>query len=265
MSCEETIGLVTDRLKGLLSPEDDARLEAHLASCDSCRAEAQTMAAVWHDLGTLEADVPHERMRARFHAALAAYEARSRRAGFEAVLERFWPAQPVWQLAAAVALLVVGVAIGRGTSPGTDAEIAALRGEVRMVGLALLDHQSASERLLGVEWARQAAAAPQVLEALLERVEYDPNLNVRLAAVDALRSQLARPAVGMALVMALEGEDAPLMQVTLAGALLETGDADAVAAVRRMLERDALDPAVREYLVTALEELGVTPPPSSEV
>ena len=265
MSCEETIGLVTDRLKGLLSAEDDARLEAHLAACDGCRAESQTLAAVWHDLGALETDVSHERMRARFHAALAAYDARSSRAGFAALVERFWPAQPAWQLAAALALLVVGVVIGRGTSSDTDSEIAALRGEVRMVGLALLDHQSASERLLGVEWARRAAPAPQVIDALLERVEYDPNLNVRLAAVEALRSQLVSPTVGAALAMALEREAAPLMQVTLAGALLETGDAEAVAAVRRMLERDALDPAVREYLVTALEELGAPQAPASEV
>ncbi|HEX6999581.1 MAG TPA: zf-HC2 domain-containing protein [Gammaproteobacteria bacterium] len=265
MSCEDTIALVADRLMGLISPEDETRLDAHLAGCAACRAEAETMTAVWDDLGSLEVDVPHERMRARFHAALAAVEQRPRRGAFETLLERFWPARPAWQLGVALSLLVAGVVVGRTSALGTAAEIAALREEIRMVGLALLDHQSASERLLGVAWARRAAPAPQVIQALVERVEYDPNLNVRLAAVDALRAEAAMPEVGAALAMALEHEEAPLMQVALADALLETGGADGIEAVRRLLTRDRLDPAVRDFLVTALRDVGaeVTPPPDA--
>jgi anti-sigma factor RsiW len=265
MSCEDTTALLADRLKGLLSAEDERRLTAHLATCAACRAEAQTMTAIWDDLGSLAADVPHERMRARFHAALAAYEERSQRRGFEQLLERFWPERPALQMGLALSLLVVGIAVGQGLPSSTDAEIAALRNEVRTVGLALLDHQSASERLLGVAWSRRVETAPQVIDALLERVEYDPNLNVRLAAVEALRARLDLPEVGAGLAGALERQDAPLMQVTLAGALLESGGVDAIAAVRRMLGRDTLDPVVRDYLVTALQEAGAESAPLPDV
>jgi hypothetical protein len=55
------------------------------------------------------------------------------------------------------------------------------------------------------------------------------------------------------------------MQVTLAAALLETGGADAVEAVRRMLTRERLDPAVRDYLLTALQDAGAEPAPTPDV
>jgi hypothetical protein len=254
MSCENTTERVADRLKGLLSPDDERRLQAHLATCDACREEAASMNALWSDMGALAPDVPHERMRARFHAALAAYEERSGRHAFERFLERVWPERPALQAGLAAALMLVGVLVGQQFSSSADGEIAALRDEIRTVGLALLDHQSASERLLGVAWSRRGDAAPPVIDALLERVQYDPNVNVRLAAVEALRVRIDRPEVGAGLARALAGQDAPIVQVTLADALLESGASDAVAAVRSLLDRDGLDPTVREFVRTALQE-----------
>jgi HEAT repeat protein len=125
---------------------------------------------------------------------------------------------------------------------------------VRAVGIALLDHQSASERLLGVKWAQGTAQAPEIIDALLERVQYDTNLSVRLAAVDALRGDLDDPNVVAGLAMALERQDSPLLQVALSDALL-AADQPAIDAVRAVLGRAELDPTVREYLQMALNEV----------
>ena len=123
----------------------------------------------------------------------------------------------------AAALALVGVLIGQQLPSPVDTEVAALRDEVRTVGLALLDHQSASERLLGVEWSRRTAQSPEVVDALLERVQYDSNLSVRLAAVDALRADLDRPDVIDGLAIALARQESPLLQVALTDALLAVG------------------------------------------
>ena len=40
MNCEQSTELLSDRLKGLLSPEDEQALEAHLAECLECRRVA---------------------------------------------------------------------------------------------------------------------------------------------------------------------------------------------------------------------------------
>jgi hypothetical protein len=228
-----------------------------------CRTEAATMTSVWQQLGELDEEVPHERLRARFHAGLAAYEARASRHWTERFLDTFWPKQPTLQLGLAAALAVVALMVGRALPSPVDAEVAALRAEVRTVGLALLDHQSASERLLGVEWSQRTAQTPEVVNALLERVQYDSNLSVRLAAVDALRSALDQPDVSAGLALALQKQESPLVQVALTDALLATGSGTGIDAVRGILTRTELDPTVRDYLQMSLDEIDASTAPSN--
>ena len=263
MTCEETTPLLMDRLQGDLSPAGEVELAAHLATCPACRAEVEAMTETWNSLGNLDDEhVPHERLRARFHAGLAVYEARESRHWTERLFSSWWPQQPVLQMGFAAALALVGVLIGQQLPSSSDTEIAALRNEVRAVGIALLDHQSASERLLGVKWAQGTAQAPEVMNALLERVQYDTNLSVRLAAVDALRADLNNPNVIAGLAMALEQQDSPLLQVALSDALL-AADKPSVEAVRALLGRDELDPTVREYLQMALNEVAPNAAPAT--
>jgi anti-sigma factor RsiW len=263
MSCENTAELLMDRLKGQIAPADEQRLAAHLATCVVCQAEAATMASVWDQLGALDEEVPHERLRARFHAGLAAYEAREARHWMERFLDLWWPKQPAFQFGIAAALALVGVLVGQQLPSPVDSDVAALRAEVRTVGLALLDHQSASQRLLGVEWSQRAVQTPEIVNALLERVQYDPNLSVRLAAVDALRADLDRPDVSSGLALALEKQESPLVQVALTDALLATGSGAGIDAVRAILGRTELDPTVRDYLQMSLDEVGADGPPAT--
>ena len=63
----------------------------------------------------------------------------------------------------------------------------------QLVALSLMQQQSASERLRGVSWAYQAEPSDrEILEALVAAVNHDANVNVRLAAVDALAQVLRR-------------------------------------------------------------------------
>jgi anti-sigma factor RsiW len=254
MNCDVAFGFLTDRLKGLLSPEDARELDLHLASCPACQAEADALATVWAELGSLDDDVPHERMRARFHAGLAAFAERQRPTRLGSFMASLWPQQPAFQAGIALMLLIAGFIAGQFLPSGTNAEIEELRAEVRAVGLILLDHQSAAERLRGVEWARRATADARVVDALLTTVRYDPNLNVRLAAVDALSGSLANPGVGAGLTEAFEQQDAPLLQVMLAALLLDAEVAGADVAIERVLDREQLDPLVRDYLRSVLDE-----------
>jgi Putative zinc-finger len=262
MTCDEMTPFLMDRLQGDISVADDEQLAAHLATCAACRAEVEAMTENWNSLGSLDDEqVPHERLRARFHAGLAAYETRESRHWTERLLGSWWPQQPVLQMGLAAALALVGVLIGQQLPSPVDAEVAALRDEVRTVGLALLDHQSASERLLGVEWSRRTAQSPEIVAALLERVQYDSNLSVRLAAVDALRADLGRADVIDGLVVALARQESPLLQVALTDALLAVGTDPGIEAVRAILGRTDLDPTVREYLLMALNDTGAETAP----
>jgi hypothetical protein len=286
MTCHATAARVWDRLQGDSTAAADRALEAHLAECSACRDEAESIAALWSEMQWIGAEeVPSERLAARFRAALesrterhAADVGRGGRAVavglpwrrslgscLQATAERLRTAteRAGPRLAAAVALLAVGLAIGRWLPSPADREIAALRREVHAIDAALLGHQSASERLRGVELARRLPPDAQVLNELLDSMRRDPSLNVRLAAVDALRERLDRPVVGAELAAALGAEPSPLMQITLARVLLEGEVEGGVAAVDRLLERTDLDPSVRDYLRTLLREVGRAAPPRS--
>lgn len=56
--CEEFIPLISARLDGELTPEEEARLEAHLAQCPGCRALAADLAVLEATLSPLAQEVP---------------------------------------------------------------------------------------------------------------------------------------------------------------------------------------------------------------
>lgn len=253
MKCDETASLLADQLKGLLHSDDEARLREHLDACPKCQAEADSIRALWSGMDTEEVVVPHDRMRVRFHAALAAYDERARRTGLARLLDSILPLQPALQTVFAALLVAVGILIGRiGSSDGN--EIAALRDDVRAMSIALLDHQSASERLLGVEWSARNSSSVAVANALLDVVRNDSSVNVRLAAVEALGEWANQPAIGAALVDALAREDAPMIQVTLVDLLLDRNVSGSRTAIEQLLASQDIDPVVREFAQLAIDE-----------
>ena len=105
----------------------------------------------------------------------------------------------------------------RHRSRGTCRCCAARSRDLRqMVSLSLLQQQSASERLKGVAWAAQLESGDgSVVTALLDALSNDPNVNVRLASVDALKRFATQDAVRRGAVTALERQTSPLVQIAL--------------------------------------------------
>ena len=96
------------------------------------------------------------------------------------------------QFALSLGLLCAGLVGGHLATvrEHTNPEISQLRGEIhnmrQLVTLSLLQQQSASDRLQGVNWSYRAEQSDtEVLSALLHTINQDQSVNVRLAAVDA--------------------------------------------------------------------------------
>lgn len=254
MNCGEATRLLSDRFCQVLTPDVEARLDEHLTGCDLCRETADATASLWSRFEDVEIDVPHDRLRARFHAALAAYEERAHQSRIDGLLFRLAPQRPAVQFALAAALLVVGILVGRSLpSPHPEGE-SQIPNEIGAVSLALLEHPSASERLRGVAWAKRAELSDQVAAALIATVRNDPSVNVRLAAVEALSAGLDRPRIGEGLTNALNVQESPMMQVALAEVLLDGGVDGSTVALHQLVQQQGLDPIVREYLETVLEQ-----------
>jgi hypothetical protein len=247
----------------MLGEGESQDLTAHLASCETCRNELSRIGALWQSLDLLPLEEPSGKVRDRFYEMLGAY-----RQGLASIEPRrtrqMWPRG--WQAAAAAALLAAGlgagyVARGSGLSSGqAPGEISQLREEVasmrQLVALSLMQQQSASERLRGVSWAYQAEPSDrEVLGALVTAVNHDANVNVRLAAVDALRRFSASPETSRAALQSLSKQTTPIVQAALIDLLVELKDLEAAPELRRLSGSETANEGVRQKAQWALERL----------
>src|SRR5438105_7076299 len=238
MKCAQTAELLPDYLQGSLNPDQFRKVEAHLEQCADCFEEV----AIWKKLSLLPVEQPSLASRARFEAMLQAFQAShsTRRRNESESKQRAsawiffrWLRAPLGAMAWSAALLIIGIYAGLHLAnfKSRFQDLAAMQSELanmkRLVVLSMLQQQSASARLEGVTWStREQQLDPQVLSALLHTLRYDPSVDVRLAALDALSRHSAQPQVRGSVVSALQ-QQSPLVQVALIDLLLEWRDPDA--------------------------------------
>ena len=181
---------------------------------------------------------------------------------FNLWLESWWPRRPVVQFGAALLLLAVGLTAGLWMKPATytAADITPLRQDVQAMqttlAMSLLDHGSASERLRGVNLsARLEQPETRLVDSLLQTLDTDPNVNVRLAVVDSLYLFHRQPAVRERVSDSLAKQTSPLVQVALIDLLVNMQERRAVEALRTLIESDRLDPEVKLRANEGLKKL----------
>lgn len=267
MKCEQIAELFRGYLEGSLNSDQHRDVEAHLAECANCSEEV----VLWQKLSLLPVEQPSPRSRARFEAMLQAYQAgRSNQPGSspegrKRVSWNFvdWLRSPLGTLAYGVALLLIGLLTGLrvGSPRGSPSqELADMRSQFanmkQLVVLSMLQQQSASARLEGVTWStRDQQLDPKVLAALLHTLRYDPSVDVRLAALDALSRHSAQPQVRSTVVNALEDQQSPLMQVALIDQLVEWHEREAAPNLEKLRQSSNLNPTVRQRADWAIGKL----------
>ncbi len=247
MNCEQAKEAMTDALVGV----EGASLDEHLQACESCAREFESVRTPWRQLEAWRDEEPAPHVRMRFHDMLDAYEHGVR----ERKSRQFWSRQ----IGLAAACLLAGFFGGRGlTTPNSD--VSELRKEMsgmrQLVTLSLLQQQSATERLRGVTWSYQTESSDmEVLSALLRTINTDSNVNVRLAAMDAIRNFSGSPVARRGLVQALAKQTSPLAQIALVEMLVDMKQTDAKPQIQTLLASGDLDPTVRERLDQAMRKL----------
>lgn len=254
--CERFAELSLEALEGALPSAEAERFRTHRDSCASCRAEYEELSRTWRDLADL--DIPTEVPTARLRQGLDRLLAAERAKQILAFPARATPARPAlagWLAGLAAALfagLWLGARLERGGADtrALEAEVGSLR---QMVALSMLQQPAASERLLGVRYGREIVQpGSNVVGTLFEVVRNDANVNVRLAAVDALTDLLGSDAgsVSSGLFESFSEVSSPLVQAAIAAALLDQPKTR-TEAERRFLELLAegkLNPATASFL-----------------
>ena len=255
MNCDEARTQFVDYWRGTLE-DSRAEFDAHLASCERCRTEAGELRDMWSTLGALPEEDPSLRLRARFYDSLREWRQREsvRRPAF------WWLRHPAFQTAAAMLILAAGIGTGYILRGREISEVSQLRGEVdnmrQLVALSLLQQQNASDRLRGVSYAyRVEPDDSQVLSALLTTVDHDSNVDVRLAAVDALKKFTNNPVGRNGLAKALGKQNSPLVQIAILDEIVEVHDRTAAPAVQALVAKQDANPEVKQHAQWALRQL----------
>lgn len=266
------VNQLPDYLRGSVNTTGVAAIERHLRTCKTCKKEYTALTQVWTELGRIPEERPGPRVTARFYSELELQKsAREHHAlpeirwidRLNTLIEHLWPKQPAIQLGVAVVFLLVGYVIGfrvDGAGNGANGDVAQLRNEVvtmqRLVMLSLLKTESASERIRGANWSERINRPDtEVTSALFETLNYDPVVNVRLAALEALLKYGDQAEVKQGIISSLLRQTSPLVQLALIQVITSANDADVIAVLKQLLKNKDLNKTVREHVEKRLKEM----------
>jgi hypothetical protein len=253
MNCEEIGELLPDYLQGGLNADRAAVVEKHLTECAACGQEA----ALWQKLALLPEEQPSPALESRFKAMLKTPAPMLWGLGN-------WRQLPAAGIVWACLFLVCGYFIGKHADGGANSEVqkqlADMQSELaatrQTVALSMLQQQSASQRLEGVSWTtRLAEPDPKILGALMHTVRFDNNVDVRLAALDALSRYADRPEVRRELVDVLQTTQSPMVQVALIDLLVDLHDKSAVPQFRKFQQDPNVNPTVKKRVDWGIQQL----------
>jgi len=266
MRCEHIKEKFPDFLVGDLDQESMDEIQSHMAECSSCRMEMENLSALWTKLGVLPEERPSNGLRQRFYGMLEEYKeemSRERpihhlRKFFISLFDRSWGRRPALQLAMSLIPLFIGLVIGYLIS--TSNQNAELRQEIQgmqqMLAVSLLEQRSPTERLRGINLSYGVEKpSTQTIGALLNTLDSDPNINVRLAAVDALYLFYSFPSVKDGVIRSLSRQTSPLIQVALVDLLVTMRERQALESFKSLIQANELDPSVKQKLERGIREL----------
>lgn len=254
---DEARALMPDALRERLDETSRHQLETHLQACGVCAADMEELRSTWELLGQLPEPQPSRSLRTRTLEVARAYvqgERTGRHSNLLDAVDRLiasvWPRRPVWQAAIAAVILLAGWFAGS-RSNNDAGEVDRLRAEVsvmsRMLAVSMLQQQSASDRLKGVSMtSRLGRADDEVTGALLDALKFDPNVNVRLAALEALSTSASRPDVRAEMTAWLPRQNSPLVQLAMVDVLADHRDASIDEAFSKLLNGKNVNPTVVE-------------------
>ena len=253
----------------------DAR--AHLAGCPDCQREFSALSQTLATLDAMPAPTPSPRLRQNFYAMLDEEKNSAISVRVAAGRERHghriswlgWILSPV----AAAALVAAGFFAGTRQAPpaatAPSAEVVALRHEVRelngkmgkmqqlVVGSILQQQQGPVSTRMQEVLAAATSEHPdeKVLNVLINALAFDPSVNIRLRALEALFPHADNEAVSAGVLASLPREQDPLVQVELIDFLLAARNRAAAPELEKMTQNESIDRSVRDAARRALAQL----------
>jgi hypothetical protein len=270
MNCKEIQTKLLDWLDGPLDAATAAAIAEHVKTCAECSREAKELRELLDTMKDSPLEMPPAVLRESFDTMLQselnmlttaniiqefpagggggkeAGNGHDGKPGTSGKTIRLPFTAPVWRVAAALVLLGSGIGIGVALKSrpapevSTNEPLVALRKEVKEmkeeVMLNMIDDESASQRIKAVSYAEDMPSPnQQVIDVLVNTLNSDKNVNVRLAALYSLQRFADRRSVRDSLVNSLRLQKEPIIQVVLINLLAEKRDTRAIKPIQDIM------------------------------
>jgi HEAT repeat protein len=174
-----------------------------------------------------------------------------------------WPALAP-KLALASVMLIAGLLSGyflsRSAIAPPNKQIETLSQQVsdlqEMMMLSLLEKESATDRLKAVNLTQEMGEASlKVTNALIKTLNSDENVNVRLAALDALRAYARNGEVRAALIRSIAQQRSPLVQISMAELMADLQEKSAVKEFDKIVSSNKTPAEVKKKIKESIKVL----------
>jgi hypothetical protein len=248
MKCKEIQNQFSEYLENSLSEVANSDIEKHLNSCETCYKELAEMKSFLDVLDSQETEIPSPNLRMNFEKMLAQEIAQNEPKVITLEKKSDW--KSYIRVAASVLLVVSAFMLGKLQSNSSSEETN------KEQVLALLEDNSASQRILAVTNAEEFTNKDtKIIEALINRLFFDKNTNVRLAAAEALSKFSSETLVRDAFIKSLETDKNTAVQIEVITILSKIQEKRAIKPMKEMLENEETPQYVKQQLELNLSSL----------
>jgi hypothetical protein len=250
--------LVAKYNEGLADPAEIKLIEKLIAAGEVDLTSLHELAGLDEQIQKMEMAAPSLSLDDKFYTALADEKRASRKTNSFSFpsLNSLFP-----RLAMAAVLILSGFAAGYFLqSPQQKTEVSELTKEVgdlkEMVMLSLLEKESATQRLKAVSLTSEMdQASDKVTNALFVALNKDENVNVRLAALEALKPYVSKSDVRKKLIESIDEQASPLVQMALAELMVSIHEKKSVDALKQLLEKESTPEEVKTKISESIKIL----------
>src|SRR5258708_4344436 len=251
--------LVAKYNEGLADPAEVKLLEQLIEKGSVDLTQLRELDKLDEQIVNWEGPQPSVRLDHQFYSLLAEEKRKARKN----VFAFSWPDWNILVPRLAFALVLVIVGFGAGyvlERPSEKAQVLGLTKEIsdlkEMVMLSLLEKESTTDRLRAVSLTSEMKGVSQkVTLALFKTLNEDDNVNVLLAALEALTVFARDNRVLEELVRSISKQDSPMVQLELAALMVAIQEKNSVKELQKIVESKKTPKEVKNKIKESIQVL----------
>ncbi len=259
MEKQPMIDLVAKYNEGLADPAEIRQLEQLIESGEVQLIQLHNLEKLDEQLIRMESPAPSIALDDKFYAQLAEEKRKAARGKFSFAFPDLNFLVP--RLALTLALVIIGFAGGYYfRQPSSSLEVHVLTQQVsdlkEMMLLSLLEKESASDRIKAVNLSTEMnQVSKKVTSALIKTLNEDENVNVRLAALEAITFYSKDSQVREALIQSISRQNSPLVQMALAEVMVSIQEKKSVKELQKLMQNEKTPKEVKSKIQESINVL----------